>query len=163
MDDNEKIKSYLEESKLDKSLLSRPVDFDDESVEFTKLNETHMCKFRNEYFILLANTHKKAKPKFMKSSSLATKNSGMIDYKPASLKASNTKKKCNILLLLNELRLQISKECKERGEILSKLWKGYFKEMSNETKRMIQSKNKLIDNFIKEVHKLKEIIDQKNK
>ena len=86
-----------------------------------------------------------------------------IDYKPASLKPKNTKKKCNILLLLNELRSQISKECKERGEILSKLWKGYFKEMSNETKWMIHNKNKLINSILKEAHKLKEIIVQKNK
>ena len=48
MNDKEKIKAYLEESKLDKSSLSRPADFEDESMEFAKLNETHMCKWTNQ-------------------------------------------------------------------------------------------------------------------
>ena len=38
----------------------------------------------------------------------------------------------SILLLLNELKSQIAIEWKERGEILSKLWKAYFKEITGE-------------------------------
>lgn len=63
---------------------------------------------------------------------------------------------------MNELRTQISNECKQRGEILSKLWKAYFKEISNETKVMVSSKNKLINNIIKQVRKMKAIITKKD-
>lgn len=65
-------------------------------------------------------------------------------------------------MLVNELRSQIGRECKERGEIFYKLWKAYFKELAIEAKCMVNNKNKLISSIIKEAHKLKSVINNKS-
>lgn len=64
-----------------------------------------------------------------------------IDSSVYGSHSKNLKHKKAILLLLNELRYQVTKGCRERGDVLTKLWKAYFKEISNEHKLQMFNKN----------------------
>ncbi|CAI2366199.1 unnamed protein product [Moneuplotes crassus] len=82
--------------------------------------------------------------------------------KISSNPVENTKKKKTILLLLNELRHQIAKNCKERGDVLTKLWKSYFREISGDQNRQIQHKNECIIILLQNISDLKTRLDEKN-
>ena len=69
----------------------------------------------------------------------------------------------SILILLNELRSQISKKWKERGEILTKLWNAYFNTISNDNWDRIKAKNEIINLLLSELLNFKKIIENKNK
>lgn len=67
------------------------------------------------------------------------------------LKFSNSKRKKVVLLLLNELRFQLSKQCKERAMVLTKLWNEYFNLLSEETNAMVKNKNNVCLSLVEEI------------
>ena len=71
--------------------------------------------------------------------------------------------KKTILILLNELRHQISVQCKERGETLSKLWHAYFTEIRDEASAKFQTDQDIKIELLTEIKSLKEMINVKNK
>jgi len=71
--------------------------------------------------------------------------------------------KPQILLLLNELRVEVSRQYKERGQILIELWTQYYGAIQQEHQQMLDIKNMFIQELLHQLAHIKSLMAAKDK